>query len=137
MKTIPSCRSHGVFAVLVDAGVVNVEAEPVRRAVHVIRLVLFLFYDVVNVAVEDVEVEEALYQDIARRLVDLGEFHARSDDADGLLLGGQYEVVDVALLGGEAAVGGPRACDVRAVVVDLRSGVDQEQVSRPESPGGS
>ena len=64
--------------------------------------------------------------------MDFGELHARRYDADGLLLGRQYEFVDVALLRGEAAVDGPRAGDVRAVVVDLRPGVDQEQVAVPD-----
>ena len=124
-------QDDGVLTVLVDPGVVNVEAEPVRGAVHVVRLVLLLLNDVVHVAVKDAEVEQAMYQDIPRRLVDLGELHARRDDGNGLFLGGEHDVVDVALLRGELAAGGPRAGDIRAVVIDLRPGVDEQQVAVP------
>src|SRR5574343_863766 len=120
-------QGRPLLADLVFAGVVHVEPEPVAGAVHVETAEIALFDQVVEVAVEQLEVDQTLGQHADRSIVAFHEMAAGGGGGDGGGLGGEDDFVNVLLRRVEAAIDRAGAGDVGGVAFDLAAGVDQDQ----------
>src|SRR5688572_4174710 len=90
-------RQRLALVVDVQAAVVDVEAEPVAGAVHVERLEGLLCDQLLDPAPEHAEPDQALDQHLECRLVHFVEARAGTHRGDSRLLGGEHDVVDLAL----------------------------------------
>ena len=127
--TIPGASGRGLPGHRVRAGVVDVEPEPVRRAVHEESVVRLIGDPIVDGAGEQAELDHARGQLAHAVLVDLVDRRARLARARSPRPGREHDVVDPALRRREPAVRGPRARDVGGVVVVLAAGVDEHEVA--------
>ena len=133
VSTMPGSSGARGVALLVEADVVHVHAEPVAGAVHVHRLVELLLDDLVGAAPaacraragRPTSVRTARWCGSSKRApgahrVDRGE------------LRGEHQLVDRALATREAGADREGARHVGAVEVVLGAGVDEQQVVRLE-----
>lgn len=96
----------GVLAVVVAAGIVRVHAQIVAQAVGEKGLAGSGVEDVVLVALEDAQRQQAVNGNLVGQHVGVFPVHAGLDDGDALLLHLVDDVVDCAGLPGELAVEG-------------------------------
>ena len=109
----------------------DVQSKPMRCAVHVVGFVCPVLDDAVDTSLEDAKVDKSLDERSECGVVDCAELYPGGDDVDGLPLRFQYDVIDAALLWGEPSAYRPRAGNVRSIVLDFGSGVDEEEVAVP------
>ena len=98
-------------------------------AVHVEAAVVAALEHAVEAALEEAEVEHALGEHLHRGVVRLVPVRAGAGGLARGDLGGEHELIHVALRAGEAAVHREAAGDVGRVAVELAAGVDQQQVA--------
>src|SRR5688572_9664830 len=122
-------RDRLALRVDVEADVVHVEAEPMARAVHVERLERLLRDELLDPPLEHAEPDQPLDQHVERRVVHVVEARAGAHGGDGRLLRREHDVVDLALGGREALAHRERAGDVGGVAVDLRAGIDEQELA--------
>ena len=96
-------------------------------AMHIERLEALLFDDLVQGALKDSEVEHSLGKHLDRGLLQEIEASAWTSGFEDRLLGVVDDPVEIALGGGEASADGKGPGDVAAILLQARSGVDQDE----------
>src|SRR5690606_37037143 len=122
-----------VAAELVFAGVVHIHAQPVAGAVHVEAAVVAVFQHAVQAAIDEAEVEHALGEHLDGGIVGLVPVRAGAGGLTRGGLGGEHDLIHVALRAGEAAIDREGPGDVGGVAVELAARVDQQQVAVVEA----
>lgn len=116
----------GVLAVVVTASVVGIHAQVVSQAVGEEGLAGSGLEDLVLVALEDADGQQAVNGNLVGQDVGVFPVHAGLEDGHGLFLHLEDDVVNVATLFGKLAVEREGSCDIGSVVVPLGTSINQQ-----------
>src|SRR5215472_11224648 len=109
----------------------HVHAQPMAGAVHIILLVLAIFYNFVRLTLQNTKPYEALGQNPDRPVMRFYKSRTGLDGPYGFDLGAQYYLVDFGLGLIEFAACWYGAGDIASKVVKLGTGIDQNQIIFP------
>src|SRR5262249_57270256 len=109
----------------------NVHAQPVAGAMHVVLLVLTLFYELGRLAPQDTQSHQPLSQDSYRPVVRFHEGRAWLYCLNCLSLGIQYYLVNLRLRICKFATGRDSSSYIACKVFIFSSSIDEDQIILP------